>query len=102
MTIPSDKPTETQFALDCQSLSFSFAEGSETVLKGVDLQLERGARCLLVGANGGESSSGHILLQSTHAYYDLSQPASRPFCVSSPGNASPRPEAARAWVKMSL
>ena len=40
-------------AIDCLNLSFSFAEGSQTVLKGVDLQLGRGARCLLVGANGG-------------------------------------------------
>ena len=41
-------------AIDCQKLDFAFNAEGETVLNGVDLQLERGSRCLLIGANGGE------------------------------------------------
>ena len=40
-------------AIDCQDLWFSFTEGGESALNGTTLQLPRGARCLLVGANGG-------------------------------------------------
>lgn len=39
--------------IDCGKLNFAFAEGQETVLTDVDLKLEQGSRCLLVGANGG-------------------------------------------------
>jgi CCR4-NOT complex subunit CAF16 len=42
-------------AIDCQDLWFSFTEGGESALNGTTLQLPRGARCLLVGANGGAS-----------------------------------------------
>jgi hypothetical protein len=41
-------------AIDCQELYYSFQEGLESALNGATLQLPRGARCLLVGANGGE------------------------------------------------
>lgn len=41
-------------AIDCQNLSFAFAEGQKPVLDGISLDLKRGDRCLLVGANGGE------------------------------------------------
>ena len=40
-------------AIDCQNLEFSWNQDTELVLSGVDLQLERGSRCLLIGANGG-------------------------------------------------
>lgn len=42
-------------AIDCQELYYSFQEGLESALNGATLQLPRGGRCLLVGANGGES-----------------------------------------------
>lgn len=46
-----------ELAIDCRDLTFSFAATDpEPVLNGVTLQLERGDRCLLVGANGGEST----------------------------------------------
>lgn len=41
-------------ALDCRDLTFSFKEGDEPVLEDVNLQLKRGDRCLLIGANGGQ------------------------------------------------
>lgn len=40
-------------AIDCQGLTYAFAEGLESALDGVDLSLKKGDRCLLVGANGG-------------------------------------------------
>lgn len=40
-------------AIDCTGLTYAFAEGLESALDGVDLQLKKGDRCLLVGANGG-------------------------------------------------
>jgi ABC-type transport system involved in cytochrome bd biosynthesis fused ATPase/permease subunit len=43
-----------QLALDCVGLDFAFVTGGENVLEGINLQLGKGARCLLVGANGGE------------------------------------------------
>lgn len=54
-TVELDDSLRGMLAIDCQDLSFSFAEGQEPVLKGVDLELQRGSRCLLVGANGGVS-----------------------------------------------
>jgi CCR4-NOT complex subunit CAF16 len=50
---PSGAPDEL-LAIDCQELYYSFQEGLESALNGATLQLPRGARCLLVGANGGE------------------------------------------------
>ena len=44
----------TELAIDVEDLTFSFAEGLDTALTSVDLQLEKGSRCLLVGANGGK------------------------------------------------
>lgn len=41
-------------AIDCQDLTFSFTEGAEPVLQNVNVQLKRGDRCLLLGANGGK------------------------------------------------
>lgn len=40
--------------INCQDLTYSFTEGSESALTGATLQLPKGARCLLVGANGGK------------------------------------------------
>jgi CCR4-NOT complex subunit CAF16 len=40
-------------AIDCQDLWYSFTEHGESALSGTTLQLPKGARCLLVGANGG-------------------------------------------------
>lgn len=50
-------PDPSLQAIDCRELFFSFTEGAETVLQGVNLQLEQGSRCLLVGANGGTIAS---------------------------------------------
>ncbi|WVQ82024.1 hypothetical protein IAT38_004152 [Cryptococcus sp. DSM 104549] len=44
-------------ALDCQSLTYSWKEGDDPVLEDVTLQLERGDRCLLLGANGAGKST---------------------------------------------
>ena len=43
----------SKLAIDCRLLTFSFDKDSDKVLEDVDLQLEPGDRCLLVGANGG-------------------------------------------------
>jgi CCR4-NOT complex subunit CAF16 len=51
-TNPELTPEET-LAIDCQGLTYAFAEGLESALDGVDLQLQKGDRCLVVGANGG-------------------------------------------------
>lgn len=54
----TDQPTpEEVLAIDCQGLTYAFAEGLESALDGVDLSLKKGDRCLLVGANGGTSYS---------------------------------------------
>lgn len=44
-------------AIDCENLVYSFnpGENAESVLDGIDLKLARGDRCLLIGANGGQS-----------------------------------------------
>ena len=56
MTNPDLTPTpEETLAIDCEGLTYAFSEGLESALNGVDLKLKRGDRCLLVGANGGES-----------------------------------------------
>lgn len=44
---------EEVLAIDCTGLTYAFAEGLESALDGVDLQLKKGDRCLVVGANGG-------------------------------------------------
>jgi len=49
---PELTPEET-LAIDCTGLTYAFAEGLESALDGVDLQLKKGDRCLVVGANGG-------------------------------------------------
>jgi len=46
---------EEVLAIDCTGLTYAFAEGLESALDGVDLQLKKGDRCLVVGANGGMS-----------------------------------------------
>ena len=46
---------EGLLGIDCKKLHYTFAGGDEAVLEDIDLQLEQGSRCLLVGANGGES-----------------------------------------------
>ncbi|KAK1927015.1 P-loop containing nucleoside triphosphate hydrolase protein [Papiliotrema laurentii] len=59
MTIPQTRQTydPSLLGVDCQNLSFSFNEGDEPVLQGVNLQLPQGSRCLLVGANGAGKST---------------------------------------------
>lgn len=43
-----------ELAVDCVDLHYAFQEGLESALNGATLQLPKGARCLLIGANGGE------------------------------------------------
>lgn len=57
MTTDIELTNEETLAIDCQGLTYAFAEGLESALDGVDLQLKKGDRCLLVGANGGQSCS---------------------------------------------
>ena len=45
---------EGLLGIDCQKLHYTFEGLEESVLSDVDLELEQGSRCLLVGANGGE------------------------------------------------
>nr|ODN86367.1 CCR4-NOT complex subunit CAF16 [Cryptococcus depauperatus CBS 7841] len=47
----------SDFALDCQNLTYSWKKGDDPVLKDVNLQLEKGDRCLLLGANGAGKST---------------------------------------------
>jgi CCR4-NOT complex subunit CAF16 len=48
-------PSDTEvLAIDCPDLTFAWAADAEPVLDNVQLQLQRGDRCLLIGANGGE------------------------------------------------
>ncbi|ORY35416.1 P-loop containing nucleoside triphosphate hydrolase protein [Naematelia encephala] len=49
--------SEQLLALDCDSLSFAYNEHTESILSDVNLKLERGSRCLLVGANGAGKST---------------------------------------------
>lgn len=74
-------------ALDCQGLTFAFKEGAEPVLEGINLELKRGDRCLLIGANGGASDLRRV---SKNNQLTLLQPASRPSFASSQASASPR------------
>lgn len=48
-------PAADQLAIDCQSLTYSWKEGDDPVLENVNLELRKGDRCLLLGANGGSS-----------------------------------------------
>jgi len=52
--MPSD--TTPLLAIDCKDLTFSHNTGLPPVLEHVTLELQRGDRCLLVGANGGTLS----------------------------------------------
>ncbi|KAI9637274.1 P-loop containing nucleoside triphosphate hydrolase protein [Dioszegia hungarica] len=64
MAQPNGKPAkvEEEHAINCQDLVYAFQEGAESALTGATLQLPRGARCLLVGANGaGKSTMLRIL-----------------------------------------
>lgn len=40
-------------AIKVNNLSYNFNESSDTVLNKVNLNVDKGSRCLLVGANGG-------------------------------------------------
>lgn len=52
---PTDNSSDSgEHAIDCRDLHYAFVEGAESALTGATLQLPKGARCLLVGANGGE------------------------------------------------
>lgn len=54
MTVtPAQDRDVSVLAIDCQGLTYAFSEGLESALEDVELKLERGDRCLLVGANGG-------------------------------------------------
>ncbi|KAL7423483.1 CCR4-NOT regulatory complex component [Cryptotrichosporon argae] len=55
--MPRPAPEPYTHALDCQALTFAYKDGDAPILDGVDLQLERGDRCLLVGANGAGKST---------------------------------------------
>jgi hypothetical protein len=55
---------DDEHTINCQDLTYSFSEGSESALTGATLQLPRGARCLLVGANGGADPALPYRLQS--------------------------------------
>lgn len=57
-------PTPEQLAIEVRQLTFTYTQGAESspikpeqTLEDIDLLLARGARCLLIGANGCESSS---------------------------------------------
>lgn len=54
--MPSDTPPTNVAAIDCNKLTFAWRDGEEPVLHDMDLQLKRGDRCLLIGANGGAST----------------------------------------------
>jgi CCR4-NOT complex subunit CAF16 len=41
-------------AIDCQNLTFAWKDGIDPVLENINLELQRGDRCLLIGANGGK------------------------------------------------
>lgn len=42
-------------AIDCQDLTFAWKDGEDPVLEDINLNLVKGDRCLLLGANGGGS-----------------------------------------------
>lgn len=44
-----------QLAIDISGLNFDF--GGPLILDGIDLKIERGSRCLLVGSNGAGKST---------------------------------------------
>lgn len=54
-------PASDELAIDCHSLTYSWKEGDDPVLENVDLELQKGDRCLLLGANGGSSLALHSL-----------------------------------------
>ncbi|EGG00619.1 uncharacterized protein MELLADRAFT_93120 [Melampsora larici-populina 98AG31] len=52
---PSSSPTTP--AIDVTDLHFRFNEGLPEILRGIDLKLTPGSRCLLIGANGAGKST---------------------------------------------
>ncbi|XAO25819.1 hypothetical protein I312_104649 [Cryptococcus bacillisporus CA1280] len=50
-------PASDELAIDCQSLTYSWKEGDDPVLENVNLELQKGDRCLLLGANGAGKST---------------------------------------------
>lgn len=44
-------------AIFIKSLTYSYISGTEPVLKDIDLCLPKGSRTLLIGANGGSSTT---------------------------------------------
>lgn len=81
-------------AIDCQDLTFAHNTGLEPVLEHVTLELQRGDRCLLVGANGGKLPRAVSL-----AYVQLESRRSSAFSQAS---ALPRRATARFWVRTCL
>lgn len=55
-------PASDELAIDCQSLTYSWKEGDDPVLENVNLELQKGDRCLLLGANGGSSFAFHSMV----------------------------------------
>ncbi|MBW0481283.1 hypothetical protein O181_020998 [Austropuccinia psidii MF-1] len=51
------KSPSSQLAISVPNLTFSFNRQSTEVLHGINLELERGSRCLLIGANGAGKST---------------------------------------------
>lgn len=82
--------------INCQDLTYSFTEGSESALTGATLQLPRGARCLLVGANGGMSSHEPKYLRQLIKLKLENQLC----CVFSPARDSPKLDVVEFWAKM--
>lgn len=56
---------EEDKSIDVQSLSFAYS-GQAPVLKDLNMQLERGARCLLIGCNGAGKSTLLRILAGRH------------------------------------
>jgi CCR4-NOT complex subunit CAF16 len=71
MTTDIELTNEETLAIDCQGLTYAFAEGLESALDGVDLQLKKGDRCLLVGANGGQSCSRFDIWHGPQVKFEL-------------------------------
>lgn len=62
-------PASEQLAIDVNDLTFTYEsrlDGNRTVLKGLNMQLRKGSRCLLIGANGAGKSTLLRILGGKH------------------------------------